>query len=257
MKLSRLTRRRLLRAAFYSVPVLGTVEALWWEPTWLKVREVRLGRDKPTHRIVHFTDVHHKGDKAYLQTVVKKINQLSPDFVCFTGDLVEEAEFLPEALEVLAGLKSPLYGVPGNHDYWSQIDFAPVARCFESTGGSWLMDRQTLTADGRFNLIGATCNQPPRYQLHARARNLLLLHFPAWANKLPAGRLDLILAGHSHGGQVRLPFYGALVLPYGVGKYDLGLFATAAGPLYVGAGIGFFLFNIRFNCRPEITVFEL
>jgi predicted MPP superfamily phosphohydrolase len=47
---------------------------------------------KPTHRIVHFTDVHHKGDRAYLQGVVKKINALSPDFVCFTGDLIEETQ---------------------------------------------------------------------------------------------------------------------------------------------------------------------
>jgi uncharacterized protein len=56
---------------------------------------------------------------------------------------------------------------------------------------------------------------------------------------------------------VRLPFYGALIDGFGVGRYDLGLFQTPAGPLYVNPGIGWFPWPIRFNCRPEITVFEI
>ena len=56
---------------------------------------------------------------------------------------------------------------------------------------------------------------------------------------------------------MRIPFYGALVLPYGVDQYDLGLFQTQAGPLYVNPGIGWYYFDVRFNCRPEITVIEV
>jgi predicted MPP superfamily phosphohydrolase len=66
-----------------------------------------------------------------------------------------------------------------------------------------------------------------------------------------------MLAGHSHGGQVRLPFYGALVIPFGVDDYELGRFDTPAGPLYVGAGIGTFYLDVRFNCRPELTLIEI
>jgi len=51
---------------------------------------------------------------------VDLINSLKPDFVCFTGDIMEEGKFLPEALEILSGVKAPMYGVPGNHDYWSR-----------------------------------------------------------------------------------------------------------------------------------------
>jgi hypothetical protein len=68
---------------------------------------------------------------------------------------------------------------------------------------------------------------------------------------------DLILAGHSHGGQVRLPLFGPIVEPSRIGKYDQGLFQTPAGPLYVNPGIGYCLYNARFNCRSELTVFEL
>ena len=127
------------------------------EPKWLKTRHLRIGNSKPTHRFVHFTDVHHKGDRAYLEEVVRRINALSPDFVCFTGDLIEETRHLPEALEVFAGIKSPLYGVPGNHDYWSKAPFEDIARCFAATGGAWLLDQQRVTGDGKFCIIGSTC----------------------------------------------------------------------------------------------------
>ena len=67
-----------------------------------------------------------------------------------------------------------------------------------------------------------------------------------------------MLAGHSHGGQVRIPFYGPVVVPFGVDEYDLGWFSTPNGPLYVNPGIGYiYVYNFRFNCRPEITVIEV
>jgi predicted MPP superfamily phosphohydrolase len=88
-------------------------------------------------------------------------------------------------------------------------------------------------------------------------RNVFLMHYPAWVENLRTEKYDLMLAGHSHGGQVRVPFYGALMVPFGVGRYDLGMFRTASGPLYVNPGIGWFPVPIRFNCRPEITVFEM
>ena len=59
--------------------------------------------------------------------MVRKINALSPEFVCFTGDLIEQTRYLREALETLARIKSPLYGVPGNHDYWSKAPFERIA----------------------------------------------------------------------------------------------------------------------------------
>jgi hypothetical protein len=86
-------------------------------------------------------------------------------------------------------------------------------------------------------------------------RHVLLMHYPAVADNLAGRHFDLILAGHSHGGQVRLPFVGAVSLPKGVGKYDYGRYETVNGPLYVNAGIGTLSsFPFRFNCPPEVTV---
>ncbi|HVV70454.1 MAG TPA: hypothetical protein VHI52_02980, partial [Verrucomicrobiae bacterium] len=160
---------------------------------------------------------------------------------------------------LLSAIKAPLYGVPGNHDYWSKAPFDDIAKAFAASGGRWLLDQEVVTADGQFSILGAAWLDARRGPLkgHPATRNVFLMHYPAWVEKLNNQRFDLLLAGHSHGGQVRLPFYGPLILPFGVNQYDLGLFQTPAGPLYVNPGIGWFPVPIRFNCRPEVTIFEV
>ena len=224
-KLTPFSRRRfLLAAALLLSPAAAVCDARCLEPTWLKIRHVRLGRGKPSHRLAHFTDLHHKGDCAYLQRVVKHINALSPDLVCFTGDIIEESRFAPEALRILSGVKSPMYGVPGNHDYRGKLPFQAAAKCFQGTGGAWLLDQQRISPDGRFCISGASGLLPnhPLLRPEPKATNLLLMHYPAWVKKLGTTNFDLILAGHSHGGQVRLPLYGPVYIPFGVDEYDLG-----------------------------------
>lgn len=260
MKLPRISRRKFLAAVLLATPGAVFADAKYLEPTWLKVRHRRIGNGPPAHRFVHFTDLHHKGDANYLKSVVAKINWLAPDFVCFTGDIIEEEKFLAEALDILAVVKAPMFGVPGNHDYWSKISFAPIHQCFNANGGAWLLDEPRTIAGGKINLIGITCEKYDQalLPLNPAVKNILLMHYPAWAKRLGDQKFDLMLAGHSHGGQVRLPFYGPLFVPYGVDEYDLGLFATKAGPLYVNSGIGYIYgYNFRFNCRPEITVIEI
>jgi predicted MPP superfamily phosphohydrolase len=262
MKLTRYSRRHFLLTlgtACAGASGATVMDARWLEPTWLKIRHLRVADGPPAARLVHFTDLHYKGDRTYAESVVKTINSFSPDAVCFTGDIIEQARFLPEALEVLSGIKSPLFGVPGNHDYWSGASFAVIGQCFAATGGAWLLDEQQPAAGGRITLAGITCRglydlpPPPTPD----TKTVLLMHYPAWIKRLSDRRFDLVLAGHSHGGQVRVPLYGALALPYGVDEYDLGLFQTRSGPLYVNPGIGWYYVDMRFNCRPEITVIEI
>jgi predicted MPP superfamily phosphohydrolase len=239
--------------------MLALADAGFVEPQWVRVRTLNLAKAKPTHRLVQISDIHHKGDRVYFEHIVKTVNSLSPDVVCFTGDLIEESQFLSEALQILQGIKSPVYGVPGNHDYWSEVSFEPIAKSLEKTGGGWLLDQQIVTEDGKLCITGATClsKKAPVLLPKPGLRNIFLMHYPLWIEQLISTKFDLILAGHSHGGQVRIPFFGAVQVPFGVGKYDLGKFQTPAGILYVNSGLGWFPVPIRFNCRPEITVFEL
>jgi predicted MPP superfamily phosphohydrolase len=256
MKPKKLTRRRFLLASlFTSLLVAGDARCV--EPRWVKIRRLRLN-NTPAYRFVQFSDLHYKGDRAHAKSVVDKINSLSPDFVCFTGDIIEEAKFLPEALEILSGIKTPMYGIPGNHDYWSKAPFDDIFKCFAATGGAFLEDDQRIIAAGKINLMGVA-HLGPKHPLPSpkpEMKNILLIHYPAWAKEFNQ-KFDLLLAGHSHGGQVRIPFYGPVMVPFLVDEYDLGLFRTKAGPLYVNPGIGWFPYPIRFNCRPEITVIEI
>jgi predicted MPP superfamily phosphohydrolase len=259
MKNLRWNRRRFLLAALCLAPGAVLADAKWLEPTWLRVRRLNFARGSTAHRIVHFSDFHHKGDRDYGLNLVRTINALAPEAVFFTGDLVEKTRYLPEALEILSEIKSPIFGVPGNHDYWSRASFPQIARCFEATGGAWLLDEARDLPALQIHLLGATCRMPfsqlPAPDPHLK--NVLLMHYPAWAKKVAGPRYDLMLAGHSHGGQVRLPFYGPLMLPYGVDEFDYGSFQTQAGPLYVNPGIGWYPVPIRFNCRPEVTAIEI
>ncbi len=255
----RITRRNFLWLAGCSVPFICAADSFLIEPTWLAVRRVRIAAD-PTIRLLHFSDLHFKGNRSFLKKVVQRINSLSPDFACFTGDIVEDSAQLPQALDILSGIQSPLYGVPGNHDYWSGSSFQVISACFKATGGDWLPDKTAVSADGRcmFEGIANLKSNIQRQTYEFRSgKHVLLSHYPAIVKELEGTRYDIILAGHSHGGQVRLPFIGPLIIPYGVEGYDAGLYSTPVGPLYVNVGIGTIFPPVRFLCRPELTVIEI
>jgi len=256
MKLRKTTRRRFIALLLVGTPVVLVADVFWIEPHWLKTRVIRLCTGKPTLRVAHFTDLHYKGDKKFTLRLVARINRLEPDVVCFTGDLIDEPVHLPEALELLGQIKAPLYGVPGNHDFWGQTNFDLIRDAFASTGGRWLMDERVRTADGNTTIHGAAA-RPPTFEPNPETKNILLMHYPDWVEQVCTGKFDLILAGHSHGGQVRLPFVGPVIQTFHAGKYVRGLYPTSAGPLYVGSGVGWFYTRARFNCRPEIALIEL
>src|SRR5215472_9520153 len=102
----KISRRKFVVTALLATPcAVGAIgaDARVLEPEWVKITRLRLTDGAPTHRFVHFSDLHHKGDRAHTRSVVEMINSLSPDFVRFTGDLLEHAKFLPETLELLSG----------------------------------------------------------------------------------------------------------------------------------------------------------
>lgn len=248
--MSKITRRKFLGLSALALPAtLGTGSAV--DTTMLRLTKLRHGPG--TCRFVHFSDFHYKGDAGYAAEVVRTINELAPDFVCFTGDLIEEARFAPEAFSFVRQISAPVYGAPGNHDYQSGVPFSDFANTFAATGGAWLADSSALLLEHDLELVGWAHRGQDAFKQPKASRQILLLHYPQVVHELRRS-FALILAGHSHGGQIRVPFYGALVLPKGVGRYELGYYETPGGPLYVNAGIGTWRIPFRWNCRPEITL---
>jgi hypothetical protein len=253
--MSMMTRRKFLALAGLTIPGAIAADACI-EPGALRITNLPL-RAEGELRIVHFTDFHYKGDTDFAARVIRKINELAPDFVLFTGDVVEDIRFAQPALEFLRQIERPLYGSPGNHEYRSGITFRDLTEAFAATGGEWLVDRSAVLPAHDLEIVGMGIIGIHAFRPPQAARRILLNHYPEMSDRLNGARFDLILAGHSHGGQVRLPFYGAPVVPYGVGRYDHGYFETKGGPLYVNAGIGTYYFPFRFNCLPELTVITL
>ncbi|MFM8358313.1 MAG: metallophosphoesterase, partial [Verrucomicrobiota bacterium] len=137
-RLPGVTRRRFL-AGGLALGVGLPAYARTVEPGWLKMRRLNLPGAGPNParplRFAHFTDIHFKGREERLREAVEAVNRLAPDFACFTGDLVEDAGHVEPALRLLSGIRCPLYGVPGNHDHWADVDFDRYREMFAATGG--------------------------------------------------------------------------------------------------------------------------
>jgi len=273
MKLPSIINRNKPRAVTCSVLFLMIAYGYFIEPEWVVVRHISLSSN-PKYRLVHITDIHYRGDESYFTGIVDRINRIAPDFVCFTGDLVDDRRYLKEALRILQKIHCPIFGIPGNHEYWIGFSSDEMSRAFRSTGGDWLENRQIRFGD--LEIVGMVREEYPKpsfvnYSAHHTEKSygeifksvsgevsaenrLLLIHYPSFVEKVPPEKFDLILAGHSHGGQVRVPAMGALMVPYEVGMYEKGLFETEAGTLYVNPGIGTYGISMRLFCRPEITV---
>lgn len=232
---------------------LCAVYAFRIEPRWLKAREITVS-ERPALRLIHISDIHHKGDRRYLEGVVERINAIDADLVCLTGDLVEDAGNLPECLEILSGIRKPVFGVPGNHDHLGRACERQIRATFRAGGGDWLVETNVVAMAGELEIVGGAGRAARVPREGAGRKRILLTHYPDAADGLPTGSFDLILAGHTHGGQARIPLLDRPVLADMAGPYDRGLFQTRAGPLYVNPGIGTFLAPVRFACRPELTV---
>jgi predicted MPP superfamily phosphohydrolase len=214
--------------------------------------------------IVHLTDLHFTGriDRAYFEYVVEEANRLEGDFVAVTGDLVDKAACLPWIPETLGRLRARcgVFGVLGNHDKRLR-ELESLRQIVRSSGvtllgGRWieapLRGARVLLAGDELPWFG-----PGPDLRHAPAPDsafrILLAHTPDrffWAQE---NQFRLMLAGHNHGGQIRLPVLGPVVTPsrYGV-KYSSGVFRENGTVMHVSRGVSG-EHPLRFNCLPELT----
>lgn len=193
-------------------------------------------------------------------------NSLHPDLVVLTGDYVwQDLEAIHELAPLLAGLdaKQGVFSTLGNHDYW--LDAGVITEAMEKAGLPVLVNQGISIQQGRgsFFLAGLDDGWSGRPDLNAtleRMKNgepvVLLCHEPDLADRYTHdGRVSLQLSGHTHGGQIRVPGLGAMILPYLGRKYDLGLYKVGDMLLYTNRGIGVISEPVRYNCPPEITQF--
>ena len=256
------------------------VWAFWIEPRALTVTRVEIASPAwPARagalRIALLSDIHAAGPHdlpAHCAQVVARANQEAADLVLLLGDYVDRRRLktrvvTPEAIApVLGRLQAPLgvYAVLGNHDW--RVGGARVARALaaagievldnavrrlpRAAGDCWLLGigDATLGADRLAATLGEVTDDAPA---------LVMTHSPDLFPEVPA-RIALSVAGHTHGGQVRLPFLGALYVPsrYGL-RYAYGHLIEDGRHLFVTRGVGHSVLPVRFLCPPEIVVITL
>jgi predicted MPP superfamily phosphohydrolase len=280
------TRRRFLKAgacvaagaALYS----GEIERHWIEIAHRAVTIPGLNAAFDGLRVAQLSDIHFDEftEPIFLSDAIHRINEFNPDAVFLTGDFVthspiskrvfKDAEW--RCAEILNQLQCrQRYASLGNHDVLvgkEKVIAALTANAITVINNSYLPVER---GGGRFWL--ASVEDPleghpdPEAAIPASIRNvpnepvILLCHGPDYADnllRLPAGQaVALMLSGHTHGGQVCLPFFGPLVLPRFGQKYVKGWFQIGNLQLHVSRGLGTVGVPFRFNCPPEITFLTL
>jgi uncharacterized protein len=245
------------------------IEPMWFEINQLDLTLPKLDRAFDGYRIVQISDLHAGDgiDRAHLEKVVAAVNAQNPDLVVITGDHVSrKPKQHVDLLDTLAKLhpRDRTISVLGNHDVYN--DPTPIRKALQQAGVTLLentiytikRDRATLHIAGVGDVFAERARLPEILaQLPATGAAIMLAHEPDFADEAAAtGRFALQLSGHSHGGQIRLPFYDGY-LPEFARNYPLGRYQVGNMIQYTNKGIGTIKIYARFNCRPEISVFNL
>ncbi|GBC63305.1 metallophosphoesterase [Desulfonema ishimotonii] len=270
------------RRSFLKLALTGGMSALAASyPVFIERQLVRINTYKiPVPRlpeafenftIVQLTDLHYGFlvSLSFLRNVIRRANAISKDIVVCTGDYVHERDSVRQIDGVwpeMGKLEAPLgaYSVLGNHDHLGNTDRSVYwlnrtgqnlrhgNRCFErGKERLWLVGAGDLWEDH------ADMDRLMRDIPDDECR-IVLAHNPDTADTACKKRTDLFICGHTHGGQVSIPFYGPPVLPVKNRAYSAGLKRSEKGtPVFISRGIGWSIYPVRFNCAPEIAVLKL
>ena len=248
------------------------LEALWLQVTRTRIHVRGLHPDLEGFRIALLTDLHAgEGTPLWLvRRACRLATEARPDLIALTGDLAgDDASTFTPVLEALACLEAPhgVWAVPGNHDHlagigrWrTEVGSHPVVRDLTNRSVIRRVGRARLCVAGVDDLRHGRPTLAPLPPREERDFTLLLAHNPDQAERARRDDddVDLILSGHTHGGQVRLPGLGALLNPARHDRlYDQGLRRRPWTQVYTSRGVGTVHLPVRFLCRPEVALLEL
>ena len=272
----------------YVMIVICFVLLIWtfWGNTALTVNNVKISSSRipaafSGFRIAQVSDLHNAEFGKDNKKLLELLSESKPDIIVITGDLVDAKhtdigvalDFAKEAVNI-----APVYYVTGNHEA-SLSQYNELKTGLETIGVVVLedetiqlkRDKEVITliglSDPNFTLKGDMFGEAPAMvstKLNSLADDessytILLSHRPELFESYAHCNIDLVLSGHAHGGQFRLPFIGGLIAPdQGIfPKYDAGLFTNGSTNMIVSRGLGNSIIPIRFNNRPEVIVIKL
>ncbi|PEI98871.1 metallophosphoesterase [Bacillus wiedmannii] len=231
-------------------------------------------------KILQISDLHNKKFGDSQETLIQKVKIINPDIIAITGDLIDSKSYDPEvSMELIRELvkKYPVYFVTGNHEKWSE-KYNDLEKELKQHHVIVLKNEHVTIQKGehKITLLGiddpefVTGNRDEgnvvkdeiikaKFEMQPDTYNVLLSHRPEFLTEYADEQIDLVLSGHAHGGQVRLPFIGGLVAPnQGVlPTYTAGLYEKQNTSMVVSRGLGNSIIPQRIFNRPELVVVQL
>ncbi len=245
------------------------IEPNWIQVTQVEIRDPQLAASLNGVKVVHITDLHLTHGIGFREKqLIKKVNELKPDIIFVTGDFFDTIDQVEPTKELIRSLKARIgiWGVPGNTDHIS-MHAGDIVQALEPSGIRILVNQaqSVYTNPGKyFWLVGVDENVyhhdkllEALYRVPKNEPRLLLAHAPDIFDEASLEGINLVLAGHTHGGQVGIPFLVELSMYANRTIYMKGLFKKKRTQLYVNRGIGTKTLPIRFLCRPEITILKV
>lgn len=260
-----LTHKLFFRVVIFTIILTISLVfyAHWIEPVWIEVTHHTIKAPvRAPLRIAHLTDLHIKKLGYREKRLLHLINREAPDVILISGDSISNTGNYTEVGSFLKNLKAPLgvWLVRGNWEHWRpRIDelqtYADADIHFLNNANHRLKDD--------YWIIGLNDNSAGHPDLKLASKGLFhkafkigLFHSPDFF-LAHAQAFNIVFAGHTHGGQVRLPFLPPLWLPAGSGPYVKGWYTTGRSTMYVSRGIGNSVIDIRFLCRPELPIIDI
>jgi uncharacterized protein len=267
----KVSRRALLRSfALGAAASVGTMAYADYSAYGLVLerRELRLPKwDADGFRVAVISDIHADYVSAMKRAkeAVRMAMAEKPDMLVMVGDFVSltrpyTLDHIRWSFEELAGVDYPCLAVMGNHDYWAHepekiID--AVSQTPLKLLRNEIFEYEGITVAGLDDAI-AKRHLYSFFPPHICSKSLLALwHEPDFVDQSPAKHVSLQISGHSHGGQMCLPFGVSMHTPYGARKYTAGFYENAPVPLYVSRGVGTIGMDLRLFCRPEVSLLTL
>ncbi|MBR3362738.1 MAG: metallophosphoesterase [Bacilli bacterium] len=230
--------------------------------------------------IVHISDIHYGrvlGNKE-LDKIVEMINKVKPDVVVLTGDLLDRdtkmtTDMASDISNALTNIKVNIgkYAINGNHDSnfdeWDSIikdsGFINLNNSYDTIyngGYEYLLIAGVSSFKDKESIVNKVQNATSflnKFEKDGPIYNILIMHEPDYIDELEDNRFDLVLAGHSHGGQVKIPFVGPVIKPDGARKYYNSHYKLDNCDLYISNGLGVSNYNYRLFNAPSFNVYRL
>lgn len=270
--MTKLSRRKFIKGGILASIGLVLLNSFWFEKYVIDWNYFDISKsDKNKIKIIQISDLHIDELRCFHKAIAKKINSIRPDLIVITGDSIDKTDKI-ETLNNFLGLidvSIKKYAITGNWEYWGHVDLIELKNVYSKNNCELLInENRTITIKKREisiigidDFVGGNADFKKAIEhLKKTETTIVLSHCPEHRDVIARQKgdldIDLVLSGHTHGGQIS--FLGFVPFkPQGSGRYLKGWYKESEPKLYISKGIGTSILPIRFGARAEMVIMEI